>query len=373
MDIKLVIRGIAKKGETLYLVPGYLNGIISIDLSTDTTCFIRMSEKRSRVGQDLYEDVLVSDGRVWCSPCMEDDIAVYDLSEQKFIYLPLPKLHERGRNLFRCGGMYEAGENVIILPMEYPGVIRANKENFEITAISWKEELYQKYKEDFTEKMFALVKDYEIDSGETYLLTNNYILKYSNIDSSIRPVRVCSENKKFAGITRLEGKYILLDRSRAELFEWEPEENDLKKIDVDLGYGGMETENEEGDACSVGLVSTKDKVIIMLAASSYLYLMDAEYRIEKIALSVGDIAAYDLKWHYMCYEFDGRNLYLPVCYENRILVIDTETWEQKTVEIHLDNESEEIAFMDAMTAEKPVTENDLFYSLEHFISRLTNT
>lgn len=46
MDIKLIIRGIAKKGETLYLVPGYLNGIISIDLSTDTTCFIRMSEKR---------------------------------------------------------------------------------------------------------------------------------------------------------------------------------------------------------------------------------------------------------------------------------------------------------------------------------------
>ena len=229
--------------------------------------------------------------------------------------------------------------------------------------------------------LFARIQDSEADTFFTVLarsiekeaFKHNYILKYSNIDSSIRPVRVCSENKKFAGITRLGGKYILLDRSRAELFEWEPEENDLKKIDVDLGYGGMETENEEGDACPVGLVSAKDKVIIMLAASSYLYLMDAEYRIEKIALSVGDIAAYDLKWHYMCYEFDGRNLYLPVCYENRILVIDTETWEQKTVEIHLDNESEEIAFMDAMTAEKPVTENDLFYSLEHFISRLTNT
>lgn len=373
MEMKLVIHGITKDGNTLYLVPGSLNGIISVDLPTGATCFIRMCEKRTRVGQDLYKNVLVSGGLVWCSPYMENDIAIYDLAKQKFTYFPLPKLMERGRNRFRCGGIYETGENMIILPMEYPGIISVNKKKFEIKTVPWKEKLYQKCKEDFVEKLFALAEDYEIDGEETYLLDNNYILKYNQVEASIKYVSVCSQNKKFVGIAKLGNKYILLERSRAELFEWSPEEIDLKKINVELGYDGMETENEEGDACPVGLVRIKDKIIILLAASSFLYLMDGQYRLEKIALAMEDIEPYESKWHYMCYEFDGKNLYIPVCYENKILIIDTETWEQKTVEFSLDEEDAEIVFKDAMTAEKPVTENALFYSLEHFVDRLTNT
>lgn len=373
MKMKLVIYGIVKNRNILYLVPGYLNGIISVDLSTGETCFIRMFEKGNMVGQELYKDILVSDGLVWCSPYRENDIAVYDLTKQKFTYLLLPVMNERGRNLFRCGGMFEAGEDVIILPLEYPGIIRVNKKNLEIRTVSWKEELYLECRENFAEKMFALARDYEIDGGEIYLLDNNYILKYNRIDNSIRFVNVCRENKTFAGIVGFGDKFILLDRSRAELFEWTRGENSLKKINIVLGYGGTETENEEGDACPVGLVRTKDKIIILLAASPYLYLMDKEYRLEKIALAMEDIEQYESKWHYTCYEFDGRNLYIPVCYENKILIIDTETWEQKSVTIYLSEADAEIIFKNAMTAEKPMTENALFYSLEHLLDVLTDT
>lgn len=373
VEMKLVIHGIAKHGNILYLVPGYLNGIITVDLETCTTRFISMCEKKHRVGQDLYEGILVSGGLVWCSPCMESQITVYDPSKQKFTHFPLPELNGRGRNLFRCGRLYEIGEEIIVLPQEYPGIIKINKSSFGMKTIAWKEGLYRECKEDFTKRMFGLSKDYETVEEEIWLLDCNYILRYDSRNDSLKYVRVCNEYRVFEGIVKFKDKIILLDRLRAELFEWTQEDHVLKKINADWGYDGMDTENEEGDGCPVGLIRTKNKIIVLLAASKYLYLMDETYGMEKIELDMGDTEQYESKWHYMCYEFDGRNLYLPVCYDNKILIIDTETWEQKTVEIHMGAEDAESIFMNAMTAEKPLTENALFYSLEHFIDKLTNT
>lgn len=370
MEMKLVIRGIAKTGNMIYLVPGYLNGIIAVDLATCTTHFISIPEKGHRVGQDLYEDILVSDGLIWCSPCTENQIAVYDSSKQMFKYFPLPELTERGRDLFRCGNMYEIGENIIILPQEYPGILKVNKSNFEMKAVGWKEHLYQKNKEDFVKRMYALAKDCEIVDDTIYLLDKNYILMYNEVDDSIKYISVCSDHKELTGIAKFGDKFILIDRLHAELFEWTPEGNVLKKINIDFGYGGTDTENEEGDGCPVGLVRTKDRVIIMLAASKYLYLLDEEYRIEKVELPLGEIEKYEAKWHYRCYEFDGKNLYLPICYENKILVIDTDTWDLKSVQIDLSENDAEKIFSDAMTTDKPMTENALFYSLEHFLDKL---
>lgn len=370
MEMKLVIRGIAKTGNIIYLIPGYLNGIITVDLATCTTHFISIPEKGHKVGQDLYEDILVSDGLIWCSPCTENQIAVYDSSKQNFKYLPLPELTERGRNIFRCGKMFEIGEDIIILPQEYPGILKVNKSNFEMKVVEWKERLYQKNKEDFVKRMYALAKEYEIVDDTIYFLDNNYILKYNQADDSIIYINVCNENKNFTGIVKFGDKFILIDRLHAELFEWTEEGNVLNKINIDLGYGGLDTENEEGDGCPVGLVKIKDRVIIMLAASKYLYLLDEEYQIEKIELPLGKIEKYESKWHYKCYQFDGRNLYLPVCYENKVIIIDTDTWDQKSVQINLSENDAENIFTDTMTADKPMTENALFYSLEHFIDRL---
>lgn len=370
MEMKLVIRGIAKTGNIIYLVPGYLNGIITVDLAACTTHFICIPEKGHRVGQDLYEDILVSDRLIWCSPYVENQIAVYDSSKQMFKYLPLPELTERGRDWFRCGKLIEIGEDIIVLPQEYPGIVKINKSSFEMKIIEWKERLYQKNKETFMEKLSALTSDYEIVGDEIWLLDSNYILRYNYVDDTIRYINSCSEYKSFTGIVHFNNKFILIDRLHAELFEWREEDNNLINLNVDLGFDGSDTENEEGDGCPVGLVRTKDRVVIMLAASKYLYLLDEEYRIEKVELPLGEIEKYESKWHYRCYEFDGKNLYLPICYENRILIIDTDTWDQKSVQIDLSENDAENIFTNAMTTDKPMTENALFYSLEHFIDRL---
>lgn len=370
VEMKLVVRGITKYENTIYLVPGYLNGIISVDLSTGITHFIRMCEKEHGVGQNLYEDILVSNGLIWCSPCMDDHIAVYDPSEQKFRYISLLELKSKGRDLYHCGMMRDIGDYILILPQEYPGILKADKNRFDIKSVPWKEELYRNCKEDFVKNLFGLSKDYEIDGEDIYLLDHNYIITYNFKDDRIKTVRICEELKNFTGIAKFRDGWILFDRLHAEIFEWTQETNTLNKINVNLGYGGLDTENEEGDACPVGLVQIKDKVAILLAASSYLYLLDEKYQLEKIPLAMESIEEYGVKWHYMCYEFDGRNLYLPLCCENRILIVDTETWKQKIINIHLSESDAENIFTDAMTAEKPLAENRLFYSLEHFIDRL---
>lgn len=368
MEMRLIIRGIRKHENVLYLIPGLLNGIIQIDLITYKTQYIDICQKKQMVGQDLLEDILVSENLVWCSPCMENQITVYDSSNGGFSFFPLPKLKERGRNLYRCGHMLDMGKNIIMLPSEYPGILKISKSDFNIEAIEWKEGLYQQDKGDLTQ--FALAKEYEIVDDTIYLLDANYILKYNQENNNIRYIKLCSEYKNFTGIVRFQDKFILLDRFHAELYEWTEETGNLKKIDIDLGFRGLDTEKEEGDGCPVGLVRAKDRIIILLAASQYLYLLNEEYRIEKIALAMENIEKFESKWHYRCYEFDGRNLYLPICYENKILIIDTDTWNQKCVQINLSENAVEDIFTYAMTADKPMTENNMFYSLERFINRL---
>lgn len=371
--MKLLIRGIRKSKNFLYLIPGYLNGMIQMDLTTYEVQYIDILPKRRMLGKNLYEGLLVSDGLVWCSPYVDDQIVVYAPSNREFRYISLPRLDGRGRNLFRCGNMLDTGEDIIILPLEYPGILKVNRKNFEVTAVEWKERLYQKNKEEFIKRKYALSKDYEIVGDTIYLLDANYILKYDYTDDSIGYIQVCSDYKDFVGIVRFKDKFILLDRFHAELYEWTEETGVFEKINIDLGFGGLDTENEEGDSCPVGLIRMKDKVAVLLAASSYLYLIDEEYRLEKIALSMESAGKHGWKWHYVCCEYDGEYLYFPICYENKILMVNTDTWEQETIAFHLCEDDAEAIFENVMTAEEPLTENTSFYSLENFIEKLTRS
>ena len=352
--------------EYMYFSAQMANGIFRMNMSTGGIEHLIMSEKDKPTDGFLYSDVKLDGKKVWCIPYASKEIMIFDIDTKTCEFISIPKLSGNGRDNVKFNSLYEYEEWFILIPSEYPAIIKVNKKTYEVNFIKWEEKLLQKYPDFYEVNNFlAICADFEVVNDSMYLLAENVVIKYDMKSDNFTFIRINKEAKLYCGITRYYDEFILLDRADSELVIWNEESNCIRKLDVNLGYRGL---NAQDDGCPLGIFSVNEQIVVVQAKADYLVLLDEKWRVRKIQLNVSGNSRLDLKFER--YKFGESKLILPICEKNQIMIVDTRDWSQKLLDF--DTRTLEFSSVREKMEEEYIElhENPVYYQLEHFIDHI---
>ena len=352
-------------GDKLFFCAYEVNGIFQIDMQTGKVKYLTMSEKYDADSGYLYQDAKIDGEKIWFSPYGADNILVYNSTLNVCEYIDVPQIRGNGRDIAKFYGIYDCGKWFVLLPVEYPAILKVDKETYKIAVVHWEDKFVKEYPNFiYINGCLSIAWDFEIVNEKIFLLAGNTIIKYNVNTDDILFYQIDKQKRMYTGIVSYENKFFLIDRLHSELMMWDEENNHVEKIDIDLGYSGKEAGD---DGCPLGLFSVKEGIVIVQAKADYLLLVNKVGMIRKIDLHIKRSRMRTLFFSRV--KQCGSELVLPLDGQNKVLLINTNDWTQKCIEMNLENLNFENIRVKIET-EDCIMENRVYYGLVNFIDNV---
>lgn len=361
------IFGMEMDGNTLYFSARYANGIFKMDMRTGIIEYIMMADRNAITDQDLYQDAMIDDKKLWFTPYSANNIMIYDLVQCTCEYIDIPKASGVGREHVKFCGTYTYMDWMILIPAEYPAILKVNKKTHEVTSVLWQEPLIRAYPHLLkTNRYLAIAWDFEVVGEWMYLLVQNIVIRYNMNTDEFSFNQVSRDSRMYTGIARYQNGFFLVDRMYSECLIWDEKNNTTEKIEIDLGYRGME--NKE-DGCPIGIIPVNKEIAIVQANADYILVVNEERKVQSISLEIGQNA--QKKTALGRVKHSKEMLLIALDKRNQVLIVDMQDWSQRC--ITMDLEQLDFTPIRAKLEDKPYfIENEVYYQLTDFINHLEN-
>lgn len=349
--------------DILYFNARDINGIFSMDINTGIIMYEAISEKYQLYNGYLYKDAKINNGKIWFAPYVADDILIYDLESKACKYIEIPKLKGYGRNNVKFCGIYDYGHWFIMIPAEYPAILKVNKETYEIIVVRWEEALLKSYSNSILiNKYFGISSwSYEVFDNTLYLFSGNISIKYKMNTDKLNFCQISKEIKYYSGIARYGDVFVLADRYNDELEIWNEEENRILDC-YDLGHQGTSVGDDSG---AIWLFRAKEGIIIAQAKDDFLRVLNNSGIMLKVKLNISRKNKEGV--FYSDVKQKENEIIIPLCQQNGILRVNTDNWFQKYTEMSFNGL---IQFKKVVDRNNYIVEDAVFYGLNDLIKRV---
>lgn len=330
-EIILDIYGFDIEGSSLYFNCQYINAIFHMDIETGKTDCIKVPERYSMNIGSLHYALRIVEDKIWFAPYGADEIMVYDLKSGACEYIGIPRLEGHGRKHVKFCDIYEYGGWLILVPAEYPAILKIDKASYKITVVKWEEELIERYPHFKEDGRYIGISswNYEVLGNMLHLFASNVSIRYNMDSDELDFCEISNERKSYAGVAGYGDKFALADRYDCELAIWDAAENKILKT-IDLEYKGL---NAEDDGGPLWVYKVKGGIAIAQGRDDFLRFFDYEGESRKIDLYIGR------KDKYGCFinrvRQKGSRLAIPLEGQNAVLIVDTQEWEAKRVRMEI--------------------------------------
>lgn len=357
------IFGFDVKDSTLYFSAKHVNGIFCMDVPTGKIEYVTMPEKNFYNGL-LYQDAKIDKNKIWFSPYGADNILIYNLVLDSCEYIDVPKLEGHGRQAVKFYALYDYDEWFILLPVEYPAILKIKKATYEIRIVPWEEKLLKKYP-DFLDvnKGLSIARDFEVVDENMYLLAENVVIKYDMKTDELSFIQISHEARLYSGIVKYRDGFALVDRINSEFVVWNGEGSKIEKSSIDLGYRGI---GEGDDGCPLGLFRVSKGIVIVQANADFLLIVDESGATRKINLNIKKNKAED--FFFTRVKQKGSKLIFPLDGQNIVLMVDTDDWSQQCIEMNLIDADFSWLMEKKGKEGKYILENTVYYDMVDFIN-----
>ncbi len=351
--------------DNLYFYMMSANGIFNMNIKTGKVRYMTSSEKYQFFDGYLYRDVHLENNKIWFAPYGADDILIYDMQLNISKYISVPQLAGHGRKQVKFCGLYDADKQFIMVPAEYPAILKIDKETFKISVIKWEEKLLRAYP-DFIKinKYIGITSwNYEVYNKKLYLFAGNISIRYDIETDELDFLQISNERRIYSGLARFEDTFALADRSKGELQIWREEENRILKV-YDLGYQGEEAGDDGGP---IWVFQINQGIVIAQSKDNFLFFLDYKSKIQKIRLDI-DVCGSNENF-FVQIKQKQNYLIIPSAGQNKILIVNTDNWMQRCVQMDFDNYK---TLKKEIEHETYFIENAMFYQLNDLIRKLYN-
>lgn len=359
---RLDIFGFDVADNVLYFSGRQINAIFSMDLNSGAIKYRTVPEKYHLYDRSLFQDAKISGQKIWFVPYVADSILIYDMIQNTCKYIDIPNMNGHGRSTVKFGGLYDDGGWFVLIPAEYPAILKINKETYDMVVIRWEEELLKKYP-DFLKinKSLSIARSYEVHEEKLYLLVENVVIKYDMRTDEISFVQMNGDARLYTGIAKYENVFILVERIYSKLVVWNEAYGQVRTTDINLGYRGISAGD---DGCPLELFQVNEGIVVVQANANFLLLVNKSDIIRKIYFDIERKQEKDV--FFTRVKQIGNRLIFPLDGKNAVLLVNTDDWTQQYVKmdlLHFDFEP----VMIELEKELYMLENDFPCTIYNFI------
>lgn len=363
-DRQMNIGGFDVEAGHMYFSTHDMNGIFHMDMTDGKVRYVTMSEKYKAGDMALYQNAIVDNEKVWFAPYSADHILIYDSVSAGCEYIPLPELKGHGRDSVKCYGIYDDEKWMILIPAEYPAIVRVHKETYKTDVIQWEEKLLKTYPDFLKGEMYlAAAWDFEVVGETMYLLAGNVVMKYNMKTNALSYTRPGGEERNLCGIARFGEKFILVDRMNGACMLWDEAHGRIETMSADMGYRGLKAKD---DGCPLGVYQVRDGIVIIQAKADFLLHIDQSGQFRRRNLLIDKKRSDDYLFSHV--RRKGNQFFFPLNRQNSILCVDTDDWSQKIVKMDL-SELDLAPVREKMDTEEFISENATCYRLSDFLQK----
>ncbi len=359
----LNIYGFDAGGNSLYFNNQLINAIFHMDIITGEVECIKIPDKYCLVQGSLHKDLHIDNDKIWFAPYAANDILIYDLKLNACEYVDIPRLEGHGRKFVKFCGIQDYGNWFILVPAEYPAILKINKITYEIIVTKWEEELLKRYPDFIKTNQYVGISswNYEVYNNILYLFAANVSIQYNMESDELNFCEVSHKTKSYAGIARYRDKFAVADRADSELVIWDEAENKILKT-YDLGFKGHKAGDDGGP---LWVFKISGGIVVVQGKDNFLRFFDDAGEVRKINLDIENRGA----GGYFVERIKQikNDMIIPLEGQNAVLIVNTTDWSIKKIDMKFHG-------LELLTAkakgENYIVENNLFYELNDLFDRL---
>ena len=355
--------GFDMEGNSLYFINQLINAIFHMDIITGKVECMKVLEKYQLFDAFLYRDLYIDGDKIWFVPYAADDILIYHLKSDTCEYINIPKLEGHGRKSVKFCGIYDYGQWFILVPAEYPAILKINKKTYEMIITKWEKELHEKYPDFTKNNQYVGISswDYEVFNDTLYLFASSISIQYHMESDVLYFCEVCHEKKLYSGVARYGDKFAVADRVDSELEIWDEAENKILRT-YGLGYKGC---NAEDDGGPLWVYKISSGIVVAQGKDNFLSFFNNVGEVQKIGLGI-EKKGID---GYFVNQIKQKNsdMIIPLEGQNAVLIINTKDWSIKKIDM---KPFELERLKEKVVNEDYVVENSLFYKLNNLFDGL---
>ena len=219
------------------------NAICEIDKTTKKVRVLGCYPQKEISKSDLSAVVIGNSAKIVFVPLSADDIAVYDRTEDKLIFIPVKKNYEKHREIYQENMKFRRafayGDYVFLLGYSYPAIIQLNINTLETNYLTEWISIIEPYIEE-GDSLGYFKEGYSLSGSEIYLPLGccGGLLRFELEKTQFEYIPIKAETKGFGSLTDVNGTYYMTGRSgkEHELIVWNQYTGSVKKIEIPAVY-----------------------------------------------------------------------------------------------------------------------------------------
>ena len=216
-QIKFKALNCVEVNEKFYFINSELNRLYSINKADRVVEIVGMIPEEKLFGKFLFGNIVECMGKLFLAPLYAKKIWIFDLQEEKWKSIKLPKPIESVEERFF--GAISYGKKVYMLGHKYPGIVIINAENYNV---EYRQASEETCKCDYANNGF-LNWDYVIKDSFLYtpILCRNAILKINLANDKMEEIQIGDDDCKYVGLA-FDGNYFwLAPRIGKKIIRWD--------------------------------------------------------------------------------------------------------------------------------------------------------
>lgn len=224
--MRVIVQCGIKINDEYWFAAGNTNGLFRKDLLTGKVTFVGRFQQEDELAARLYSSVAYADDKLIFSPCYADSIAIYDLREGAFSYIPIEDGRKNSGNKYLKSVYYR--NCIYFIPFCASSFLKYDVEHGKLEKLDAWDEVRNKYAGHETGSL--IIEEICIDHDRIYMFADStnqvIILNMETGRFEVKQLDISAE-ERVSTVCRWE-KSIWIVTNKNRIYRWDYSEDHLE-------------------------------------------------------------------------------------------------------------------------------------------------